>query len=115
MPEFSLLNFIIFIFTYVLNYNNLFKLNLLIFFGENMADDKKLDGIVTQDLNCPRGKRMWDDLAHGGGPSEWKCLLQDYRYGDLSHGGGSECLDYHPCNNSDHRTCRLYLERLDKK
>ncbi len=69
----------------------------------------------TRDAHCPYIHLMFDD-AMAGSRGEHKCLLASYPYGDLSHGGGSECLDYEPCNHPDHLSCPRYLEnqRINK-
>ena len=59
-----------------------------------------------QDANCPHLE--WMGMGHGSGIGEWKCLLQDYAYGDLLYGRGSENTDYKPCNCSDHNKCDVY-------
>jgi hypothetical protein len=85
-----------------------------------MSDAMSVDEILrmcypvppTQDSSCPSIE--WMGLGHGSGIGEWKCKLQDYKYGDLLYGGGSENKDYKPCNCPDHNKCPVYLEQ-DKK
>ena len=86
--------------------------------GKKSEEDRGLDAILRamhpvpsgQDGGCP--KIEWQGLGHGSGIGGYKCLLQEDKYGDISHGGGSENLDYLPCNNSDHETCPVYLKSL---
>ena len=62
-----------------------------------------------QDASCPHIQWMGEDLVHCPGVGEWKCMLQDYQYGDLLYGGGSENTDYRSCNHPDHNRCSVYL------
>lgn len=67
-----------------------------------------------QDGSCPRIEWMGEDLGHCPGVGEWKCQLQEFRYGDLLYGGGDECKDYKPCNSSNHQSCPHYLKSVRK-
>lgn len=66
----------------------------------------------TQDKNCPAIEWMGYDLVHVPGIGEWKCRLQEYQWGDLLYGSGSENTDYRACNNKDHNTCPYFLKKL---
>src|SRR3989344_441867 len=63
-----------------------------------------------QDTNCPQSQWMGEDLNHCPGVGEWKCMLQDYQWGDLLCGGGSENTDYRACNHPEHGKRSVYLE-----
>ena len=64
----------------------------------------------NQDVKCPHIQWRGEDLNHCPGVGEWKCMFQDYQYGDLLHGGGSENTDYLACNHPNHEKCSVYLE-----
>ena len=75
--------------------------------------EKTLDKLLhsvgqNQDGTCPKIEWMGEDLTHCPGIGEWKCKLQEERYGDLLYGGGNENLDYKPCNCLDHTKCVVY-------
>ena len=99
----------------ILGYNNFYKefnIFLVMVLEEEVDELKETMKLLhpipkNQDGNCP--KIEWMGLGHGSGVGEWKCLLQTETYGDLSRGGGSENLDYLPCNNSDYNKCPIYL------
>jgi len=74
---------------------------------------KKLHPVPPhQDGSCTHIE--WMGFGHGSGIGEWKCKLQEERYGDLLHGGGSENLDYKPCDASNYETCTVYLNHQEE-
>ena len=82
--------------------------------------DKKIDLLLyadsvksNQDINCP--KIFWNGWGHGSGIGDWCCVLREYHYGDLLHGGGSENKDYYPCNCRDYNTCPILSDYNSKK
>ncbi len=68
-----------------------------------------------QDSRCPFIEWMGEDLTHCLGVGEWKCKLQEYKYGDLLYGGWDENTDYRACNCSEHRACYIYFSHQQKK
>jgi len=69
----------------------------------------------VHDRACPFIEWMGEDLAQCPGVGEWKCKIQEYHYGDLLAGGGSENTDYQPCRCSNHNACKFYLARQTAK
>ncbi len=80
--------------------------------SENIDDLLKVLHPVksNQDGDCPEIE--WMGMGHGSGIGEWKCKLQEEVYGDLLCGGGSENLDYKPCNCSNHKKCDFYKSQM---
>ncbi|MBU3913302.1 MAG: hypothetical protein KKB21_03070 [Nanoarchaeota archaeon] len=70
---------------------------------------------ISQDGTCLHIEWMGEDLVHCPGVGEWKCKLQENNYGDLLYGGGSENLDYKPCNHPNHGDCQVYLAEMRKR
>ncbi len=89
---------------------------------EKEMSDIELKGLLkllhpippNQDGTCPHIKWMGEDLVHCPGVGEWKCKIQEDRYGDLLYGGGYENLDYKPCSNPNHKRCSFYLDNSRK-
>ena len=78
-------------------------------------EEKSLDLLLHpvtqgQDSSCPDIEWMGEDLGQCPGVGEWKCMNQEDKYGDLLCGGGSENLDYKPCNCANHDECPVYKQ-----
>ena len=79
---------------------------------KNNTLDKLLHPNPNVDLNCPVIEWMGEDLTQCPGVGEWKCKLQDYKYGDLLHGGGNENTDYYACDCKNHNSCPIYQNHI---
>ena len=66
----------------------------------------------AQDGGCPHIKWLGEDLVHCPGIGEWKCMQQQYEYGEYGYGGN---FDYRECNAANHNTCLVYLAAQKKE
>lgn len=79
--------------------------------GTERLIDSFLHPTSNQDIRCPHIEWMGEDLVHCPGVGEWKCRLQQYKYGDQY---GDSNTDYKVCSSASHKSCQYYLAQQNK-